>query len=190
LRDAVPAKQLRLAALAILRSTVTIVVLVALYYVLPLDHLSDTWSVVLLAAGLVGVTILVAWQIIQILRSDYPGIRGVEALALSVPLFLLIFAATYYLIAHSSPSNFSQPLTRTDALYFTVTTFATVGFGDITATSEGTRLLVTFQMIADLIVIGFGVKVVFGAVQRGRQRPERGDQPREPLPGGAGSGGQ
>jgi hypothetical protein len=171
---------LRLVVRAVVRSIATVVILVTLYYVLPLNHLNDAVSVVLLAAGLVGVTILVIWQIFQIVRSDYPGIRGIEALALSVPLFLLIFAATYFLIGHSSPSSFSQHLTRTDSLYFTVTTFSTVGFGDITATSEGTRLLVTFQMMADLVVIGFGVKVVFGAVQRGRQRVEHGDESTRP----------
>ena len=30
-------------------------------------------------------------------------------------------------------SSFNQPMTHTNALYFTVTVFATVGFGDITA---------------------------------------------------------
>ena len=61
------------------------------------------------------------------------------------------------------------PLTRTDSLYFTVTVFATVGFGDITATSQTGRLLVTAQMILDLIVLGLGIRVFLGAVQRGQQ---------------------
>ena len=55
-----------------------------------------------------------------------------------------------------SASNFSQPLTRIDSVYFTVTTFATVGFGDITATTEAARLVVTGQMIADLSSSGSG----------------------------------
>jgi hypothetical protein len=52
--------------------------------------------------------------------------------------------------------NFGQKLTHTDALYFTVTVFTTVGFGDVTAKSDGTRLLVTAQMVADLIILGIG----------------------------------
>ena len=47
--------------------------------------------------------------------------------------------------------------------------FATVGFGDITATSQTGRLLVTAQMILDLIVLGLGIRVFLGAVQRGQQ---------------------
>ena len=61
-------------------------------------------------------------------------------------------------------------MTRTDALYFTVTVFATVGFGDIAANTEAARLVVTGQMIADLIIIGLGVRVIVGAVRRSRQR--------------------
>jgi len=36
------------------------------------------------------------------------------------------------------------------------------------------RLVVTGQMIADLVVLGLGVRVLLSAVQRGRQRPPAG----------------
>ncbi len=76
-------------------------------------------------------------------------------------------------MATISVSNFGQRLTHTDALYFTVTVFSTVGFGDITAKTEAARLVVTAQMIADLAVIGLGLRVIVGAVTRSRQqRPE------------------
>jgi hypothetical protein len=81
-----------------------------------------------------------------------------------------MFAALYVVLGTDSASNFSQPLTRTNALYFTVTVFSTVGFGDITAKTETARLVVTVQMISDLIVLGLGIKVIVGAVTRGRQR--------------------
>jgi hypothetical protein len=61
-------------------------------------------------------------------------------------------------------------MTRTNALYFTVTVFATVGFGDITAKTEAARLVVTGQMLIDLIILGLGARVIVGAVTRGRQR--------------------
>jgi Ion channel len=95
----------------------------------------------------------------------------VTSLAATAPPFLLLFAATYFLMAQADLGNFNlHPLTRTDSLYFTVTVFATVGFGDITATSQTGRLLVTAQMILDLIVLGLGIRVFLGAVQRGRQQ--------------------
>jgi hypothetical protein len=66
-----------------------------------------------------------------------------------------------------SASNFGEPLTHTDALYFTVTVFSTTGFGEITAKTEAARLVVTAQMIADLLIIGLGLRVILGAVTRG-----------------------
>ena len=50
-----------------------------------------------------------------------------------------------------------------------MTTFATVGYGDIVATSQVARRIVTFQMFLDLLVLGFGIRVFVGAVQRGRR---------------------
>ena len=170
LPDLTPGQRRKLVAVAIIRALTSTTILVALYYLLPMDKISDVGTVVVLVVGLLLVAGIVIWQFHAILNADYPGIQGVEAFAISVPLFLVLFAASYFVVEHSSASSFSEPLTRTDALYFTVTTFSTTGFGDITAKSQGARLLVTFQMVTDLVVIGFGVKILFGAVQAGRRR--------------------
>jgi hypothetical protein len=169
-QDVPRAKRRKLLAVALIRALITAAVLVTLYYVLPLNNVGDAGSIVVLTAGLIGVGVIVAWEVHAIVSADYPVIQGIEALALTVPLFLLLFSTFYFEIAHADPSSFSQHLTRTDALYFTVTTFSTVGYGDITAKSEGTRLVVIFQMLADLAVLGFGVRVLLEAVQLGRQR--------------------
>ena len=142
----------------------------AIYYLLPLDR-SSTWAAVtMLAIGLVAFIGLVAVQIRSIVTSPFPGLRAVEALGTSLPLFLLLFASTYVVMDTISASSFSEPLARTDALYFTVTVFTTVGFGDITAKTEAARLVVTGQMITDLVVIGIGVRVIVAAVRRGQQQ--------------------
>ena len=163
-----------------LRAAGSTTALVVIYYLLPLNRSSTPVAVTMLIIGLVALTGLLAYQVRAITRSPFPLLRGVEALATSIPLFLLLFAATYVVMATISASSFSQPLSRTDAIYFTVTVFATVGFGDITAKTEVARLVVTGQMIADLIAIGLGVRVLLSAVQRGRQRQPTGTVP----PGG------
>jgi voltage-gated potassium channel len=61
-------------------------------------------------------------------------------------------------------------LTKTDALYFTVTVFATVGFGDIVPRTELARIVTMSQMLADLVVIGLIVRVMISAVKEGHQR--------------------
>ena len=164
---------------AVLRVVATIAVVTALYYLLPLDRSSTGVAVTLLAAGLVVFVALVVFQIRAIIASPFPGLRAIEALASSVPLFLALFAATYVVMARLSPGSFTAPLTRTDALYFTVTVFSTVGFGDITAKTEAARLVVTGQMIADLVILGLAIKAITSAVRRGRQRqPQDADHSR------------
>ena len=165
----------RIIVRGLLRSAGSTAALVAIYYLLPLDRSSTWFAVTMLAIGLAVLIALVAFQVRWIITSPFPGLRGVEALATSIPLFLLLFASTYVVLATISASNFSEPLTRTDALYFTVTVFSTVGFGDITAKTEAARLVVTGQMIADLVTIGLAVKVIVGAVKQGRQRQPASD---------------
>ena len=86
---------------------------------------------------------------------ETPGLRAAEALAFSIPLYLLLFATTYLEMARAATTNFTEPLTRTDALHFSTTVFTSVGFGDISAVSEAARLLVTLQMILDLLLLGW-----------------------------------
>ena len=155
---------------AILRALASSAILVTIYYLLPLDHSSRWLAITMLVIGLVLLTGLVIVQVRSIAASPYPGLRALEALATSVPLFLLLFAATYVVMAAIVGGSFSQPMTRSNALYFTVTVFATVGFGDITAKTEAARLVVTAQMIVDLIILGLGARVILGAVTRGRHR--------------------
>ena len=166
-----PAQRRRLALLAVARSLASSLGLLALYYLAPLRQLADVPVAVSLSVALVVLAAVVAWQIRSITRADYPGVRAVEALSVTTPLFLLLFAAGYFLLAQDNPANFSPDvLTRTDTLYFTVTTFSTVGFGDITATSQAARLIVTAQMLLDVLVLGLGIRLVFGAVQAGQRR--------------------
>jgi voltage-gated potassium channel len=164
------ARRRREMGLGMLRALATATALVALYYLLPLDRLAKNVPLaVTLGAGLAILVAVAAWQLRAVLRARYPGVRAAVALAATVPLFLLLFASAYYVMARGTPGSFSQHLTRTDALYFTVTTFTTVGFGDITATSQTARLVVTVQMILDLLALGLGIRVFIGAVKRARE---------------------
>lgn len=160
----------RMIVVGLVRAAITTTVLVALYYVLPMDEPFDGSAVTRLVLCLVVFAAVSAWQIRSILRARYPGVRAIVGLAVMAPLFLLVFASTYFLLSVSGAENFNQAMTRTDALYFTVTTFATVGFGDLTATSQLGRVIVTVQMVLDLLILGFGLRAFLGAVRLGRER--------------------
>ncbi len=161
------AKRRRLIFWAVLRSVLVAVVLVVLYYVLPLDRWGSDAAIRLLIGIVVFVGVMV-WEVRAIAGSRYPGLRAAETLGLILPLFLVLFASTYFVMERASAASFTEPLTRTDALYFTVTVFSTVGFGDITAKSEAARVVLIVQMLADLVFLGAGLRVLLGAVQRGR----------------------
>ena len=154
----------------LLGALVSTAALVAVYYLLPLDRSSIGVVIGILAVGLLALAGLVTFQVRAIMRAAYPALRAVGALATSVPLFLLLFAGTYFVMGTISAGTFSQPMTRTDALYFTVTVFSTVGFGDITAVTEAARVLVIGQMIAGIVIVGLGARIIVDAVKRGQQR--------------------
>jgi len=153
-----------------LRALGNTAVLVAIYYLLPLDHTSTWIAATILIIGLVAFVALVVFQVRWIIRSRFPGPRVVEALATSLPLFLLLFSGTYLAMSAVSARYFGEQPTHTDALYFTVTVFTTVGSGDMGAKAQVARLLITGQMLTDLIVLGIGAKIILGAVTRGRRR--------------------
>ncbi|PKV89311.1 potassium channel family protein [Streptomyces sp. TLI_146] len=179
-----PEERRRRRALAghLLRSAASVVLLTSLYYLAPLDRGVGVGTAVALALGLVLFGCLTVWQIAAITHAEYPRLRAIEALATGVPLFLVLFSATYFLLADDRPASFSEPLSRTGALYFTVTVFATVGFGDIAPATDTSRALTTAQMILDLIVVGVIAKALFGAVQVGLRRRDAGPEDPEEEP--------
>lgn len=186
-RPILPATQAtaRAAITSVLRALLTMTALTWLYFLVPLDGRISTSGGALLAVGLVVFAVLVTLEFTSITRSRSPVLRAFEALGVVAPFLLLLFASTYYLMAHDDAGAFSQPLTRVDSLYFSVTVFATVGFGDIVAVSQNARIAVTVQMMADLIVIGVGVRLLVGAVRRGlARRDEARTPPRSPPASG------
>jgi len=73
-------------------------------------------------------------------------------------------------MADADGGAFSEPLSRTDALYFTITVFSTVGFGDITPKTDLARVATMVQMLTDLLVVGLVLHLIVGAVKAGLQR--------------------
>lgn len=167
----------------VVRALLISVALVVLYYWLPLTGELDAVRSVLLVVGLLVLVVLVVWQVRAIVRSQYPGLRAIEALAGVIPLFLLLFAAAYILVANTQPRAFTEPLTRTTALYFTITVFASVGFGDIAPKADAARVVTMVQMLSDLVVLGLVVRVIFGAARAGRRQQSVDPDAAEPSTG-------
>ncbi|MEU6066964.1 MULTISPECIES: potassium channel family protein [Streptomyces] len=168
------------------RTALITAALVIAYYVLPLRERSMTATSALLLAGVLAVLAVFAWEVWAILHSPHPRLKAVEALVITLALFLVLFASAYYVVDGTSPGSFTEPLTKTDALYFTLTTFATVGYGDITAVSQVGRVMTMVQMTCGLLLAGVAVRILTSAVEVGLRRRAK-EPPPEPDAGrGAG----
>jgi hypothetical protein len=172
----------RRAAEALLVSALFTILIVACYFLLPFETAVTTATALTLVLGLGLVLAVLVWQVRSILRSPYPRVRAAAALATSVPLFLVVFSAAYFVMDRSAPESFNQPLTRMDAAYFTVTVFSTVGFGDIVPVTSAARATATVQMLGDVLLVGVVVRVIVRAAQRGveRQENEEANRKRDP----------
>jgi len=152
------------------RAVASSAVLITLYYVLPIEHRAHQSVGLRLGAALALFVAVFLYQLQAIVSHSHPMLRAAESLATIIPLFLVLFAWIYLTMSHSTPSAFGSPLDRTSALYFTVTVFSTVGFGDITAKTDVARLVVTVQIVADLAVIAIVVRLLINAGHRGAAR--------------------
>ena len=175
---ALPAIPRRILVAALLRASLSALLVVTIYFLIPLDHLSEARSIVEFVLGVLLVVTVLAIQLRKVVRSPYPLIRTVEALATTGPLFVIVFAATHSAIGSAQPASYTQPMTRLDALYFTVTTFATVGYGDISPVSQAARLVALLQMVLGLILLGIVARVITGAAKLGMEQ-HRKDRPAE-----------
>lgn len=144
----------------LIRAPIGAAVIVTGYYLSPLGVSTALELVVHVLVALLVLAVVVAWQVRGIVHSERPGIRAVEALAVVVTLMVCVFATAYLGMSERDPAAFSEPLGRTAALYFTMTTLTTIGFGDISAHTEAARVVVMLQMVFNVVVIGAGIKLI------------------------------
>jgi voltage-gated potassium channel len=156
--------------LTALRATGMAVLLLVAYYLVPIEHRAHQSVVVRLGVALALFIAVVINEVRLIPNHDQPMLRAAVAMATIIPLFLVVFAWIYLTMSHSDPAAFGGQLTRTSSLYFTVTVFSTVGFGDIVPKTDGARLVCTVQMLADLAVVAVVIRLILGAATRGVSR--------------------
>jgi voltage-gated potassium channel len=93
--------------------------------------------------------LLRSYHLLRDLRADSPWFRQNEDIIqrtvnLGVFIFIFIVTSVVYVTQHAVNPQIS---TYVDALYFTITTLTTTGFGDITLTGPGGRVLAVVIMV-------------------------------------------
>ena len=104
------------------------------------------------------VRLLRTYQLLSRLRRDFAWFRQREEVvmaSINLMVFLFIMTGLIYAVQHETNPDIAN---FADALYFTVTTLTTTGFGDITLTGTTGRMLAVAVMI-------FGVTLFLRLVQ-------------------------
>ena len=151
-----------------LRRLVGTVVLIAAataaYFALPVPgqmH-EDHWAI-MFSAGVVVLALLIVLSIRRLLQAgEQARIRG---LVLLLTVTVLFFSWADESVA-ALPGQFAELANKTDALYFNVSTLATVGFGDVHPVGQLARAAVTLQIVFNLVFLGAAVSVITGYFRR------------------------
>ncbi len=171
------------------RALASAALLLTAYYVVPVAPRAHEAVGLRLGVSMALFVAVLSFEVRSIAKHARPMLRAVVAMATVIPLFLVLFAWIYLTMSRSDPAAFGQALDRDSALYFTVTVFSTVGFGDIVAKSDVARLVVTVQMLADLAVVAVVIRLILGAATRGEaRRSAPPEQPGNRADAGVGSG--
>ena len=142
-----------------LKSGAIVVGLIVGYALLPLR--GERWWIgaAIGLAAIVGTVPITIRRLHAVRRSDQPVLVALEAVVLLLAMLVLGFAAIYFAVG-VDVEQFSGLETRIDSLYFTVTTLSTVGFGDVHAAGQAARVLVTVQILVNLVFLGIVVRVM------------------------------
>jgi voltage-gated potassium channel len=169
------------------RTILAAVVLVVLgtvgYYLLPVpgQMRESSWAI-MFGCGVAGLGLLISLAIWRLLGAG-EDVR-VRALVLLLVLTVLFFSWCDDSVARL-PGQFSDLHTKTDALYFTISTIATVGFGDVHASGQLARAAVTVQIVFNLVFLGAALAMISGFIReraRSRRRGSGHDDGASPVP--------
>jgi hypothetical protein len=180
---ATPVRSLRQLLPHAVRTVLAVAACVAGYYALPYGRngvestgINGTFVLV------VALVVLVALILRQVGSHLREGGRDsdVESLLLALCLTVIAFSLAYLRLA----AQFDGLSTKTDALYFTVSTLATVGYGDVHPVGQTARGLATIQMAVDLVFVATLLTILSGILDQRVRQPRRGGASEEgPGPG-------
>lgn len=141
------------------------------YYSVPVARVFelDAWpgrvaGVLAFFAGVAGLGWLVWRRVQSYLRAPTAAGGRVDGLLLIVCVVGAVFALFYYRLQQLHPDQFLGLETRTDALYYTLVTLGTVGFGDVHAVGQLARVVTMVQIVFDLVVLGTLLTIITSSV--------------------------
>ncbi len=154
------------------------VAILVFYFIVPVgSNDAPAGEVIGMAVGALAVLTVASVIFAEVQRAE-KRLRPVHLL-LAFELVLVTFSLGYYLLAHSNRDQFIGLDTRMDALYFSMVTMSTVGYGDITAHGQWARIMVTSQLAFNLVFIAALIGLLQDQLRSGALRRK----PRDEHPG-------
>jgi voltage-gated potassium channel len=169
------------------------------YFAAPVGGPVLSGSVAVAVALTVVGTIALGWSIYgQVRRYMLSGTTlTVDGLILTLVLVIVFFALALYLLEATDPGQIAGLHTRVDALYFTMATATTVGYGDVHAVGQLARVVVIVQLAFNVVFVAAVVALLSSrmrtvvtrhastpsrddartAAERRRRRPPDGESP-------------
>ena len=137
------------------------VALISCYFAVPLDTFGPnrpviSWITLLCALLLLAVLLLRQIRLVMV-ESDQG--RPALVIALLILMSLLIFARSYLALSRSG-DEFNGLHTQIDALYFTVITLSTVGYGDVSPAGQEARVVVMVQIAYNFVFLTAGASAL------------------------------
>jgi voltage-gated potassium channel len=144
------------------RPALTGVLVIGLYYLVPVEPGVSGTQLVLRAVATFVAGLAVTWLIFRQLahQLDNPDEAPLAGLLNALIGGVAFFALADYITALSGPAQFADLKTKTDALYFALATLTTVGYGDVHASGQIARGIVVVQLVFNVVVIATGASVL------------------------------
>lgn len=141
-------------------------ILVALFCLFPTKSRGDLVRIFLdapelVAVGFVAFAALLGFYTFSQVRLSYEvtkrfaSLRMLAAFSMSLGLLALvtIYSFIYWIAGYEPNSCFDTGISKIDAVYFTLTTLTTTGFGDLSPVSQTCRVIVSSQMVVGFVVV-------------------------------------
>lgn len=149
----------------------TMVVATVAYFLLPVPVLSldrTLMVAIVFLLGVAGAAALIVRQVINFRQAAQDGQVRFRGLLIAIYVTVLFFALSYYALETSHPGQIDGLTTRIDALYLSLTTVSTVGFGDVHAAGQAGRAVVTLQMGFNLLFVSLALSAARAPVSAPR----------------------
>lgn len=142
------------------RLAAVLVVVLVLYFTVPVSFEVRSSDVVQVVVSLVALALLAVLVLVEVRHQLLEDDRRIDGLVIALMVAVLGFALGFYVLAERNPDQIIDLETRIDALYFTMATLLTIGYGDVHAAGQAARTLVLIQMVFNVVILATAASTI------------------------------